>query len=78
MADLLAELRAIASSGPPPPAEMAAYLEKVHVRAYEITDADVDALKSAGFSEDEIFEQTVGAAIAEGLRRFDAAQGVIR
>ena len=42
-------------------------------RAYAITDADVEALKAAGVSEDEIFEQTVAAAIAEGLRRLDAA-----
>ena len=33
---------------------------------------DVAALDAAGLSEDEIFEQTVAAAIAEGLRRLDA------
>ena len=46
-------------------------------RAYTVTDADVEALKAAGLSEDEIFEQTVAAAIAEGLRRLDAAAAVI-
>jgi alkylhydroperoxidase family enzyme len=56
---------------------MDAYLEKVHRTAYKITDADVEALKAAGLSEDEIFEQTVAAAIAEGLRRLDAADEVI-
>ena len=35
------------------------------------------ALKAAGLSEDEIFEQTVGVAIREGFRRLDAAQAVI-
>jgi alkylhydroperoxidase family enzyme len=50
----------------------------VHERAYAVTDADVEALKAAGIGEDEIFEQTVAAAIAEGLRRLDAAEQVIR
>jgi len=53
------------------------YLEQVRTRAYSITDADVQALKDAGISEDEIFEQTVAVAIADGLRRLDAAVRVI-
>jgi alkylhydroperoxidase family enzyme len=42
-----------------------------------VTDADVEALEAAGLSDDEIFEQTVAAAIAQGLRRLDAAEAVI-
>jgi len=49
----------------------------VRTRAYAVTDGDVEALKAAGLSEDEIFEQTVAVAIAEGLRRLDAASAVI-
>ena len=45
--------------------------------AYSVTDADVEALTAAGLSEDEIFEQTVAAAISQGLRRLDAAEAVI-
>lgn len=56
---------------------MAAYLEKVRDRAYAVVDRDVEALKKAGFPEDAIFEQTVVVAIAEGLRRLDAADRVI-
>ena len=56
---------------------MAPYLAKVRDCAYELTDADVQALKSAGFSEDEIFEQTVALAIREGFRRLDAATRAI-
>lgn len=73
----LTELRAVVRNTPPAPAAMDAYLEKVHRRAYEITDADVEALKAAGVTEDEIFEQTVAAAIAEGFYRLDAAAKVI-
>jgi alkylhydroperoxidase family enzyme len=75
--DPVAELRAVAAGSAPAPAEMADYLEKVRNRAYAVVDRDVDALKEAGFSEDEIFEQTVVVAIAEGLRRLDRADEVI-
>jgi alkylhydroperoxidase family enzyme len=49
----------------------------VRTHAYKVTDSDVEQLKAAGLSEDEIFEQTVAAAISEGLRRLDAASAVI-
>jgi alkylhydroperoxidase family enzyme len=75
--DPVAELRAVAAGSAPAPAEMVDYLEKVRNRAYAVVDRDVDALKEAGISEDEIFEQTVVVAIAEGLRRLDRADEVI-
>jgi alkylhydroperoxidase family enzyme len=77
MADLLAELRAVVAATPPPSPELSGYLAKVHEHAYTVTDEDVAALKAAGLTEDEIFEQTVAVAISEGLRRFDAAQQVL-
>lgn len=75
--DPIDELRALAADAVPAPPEMASYLGKVRARASTVTDADVDELKAAGVSEDEIFEQTVAAAIAEGLRRLDRAEEVI-
>ena len=78
MSEPLDQLRANAEGLPPARAELADYLDKVRLRAYTITDADVEALKSAGCSEDEIFEQTVGVAIREGFRRLDAAACAIR
>ena len=71
------QLRATVAATPPAPEAMVGYLGKVHERATTVTDADVDALKAAGLSEDEIFEQTVAVAIAEGLRRLDRADEVI-
>jgi len=53
------------------------YLAKVKDRAYAITDADVQAVKDAGVSEDEIFERTVAVAVQEGRRRIAAADRVI-
>ena len=57
---------------------MDGYLAKVRDRAYTIADDDVEALKAAGCSEDEIFEQTVAVAISQGLRRLDAARSGAR
>jgi hypothetical protein len=73
----IAELRAIVARTAPAPARMGPYLAKVGECAYTVTDDDVEQLKADGFSEDEIFEQTVAVAIAQGLRRLDAATGVI-
>jgi len=53
------------------------YLDKVRARAYSITDADMQAVKDAGVSEDEIFERTVAVAVEEGRRRLAAAEKVI-
>jgi alkylhydroperoxidase family enzyme len=77
MADPISELRDVVASSAPAPGEMTAYLEKVRDRAYAVVDRDVEALKEAGFSEDEIFEQTVAVSIAEGLRRLDLADEAI-
>jgi hypothetical protein len=73
----LAELRALAASAASVPAGLERYLERVRACAWTITDRDVEALKADGHSEDEIFEQTVAVALAEGLRRLDAAARVI-
>ncbi len=54
-----------------------AYLAKVKDRAYSVTDADVEAVKDAGVSEDEIFERTVAVAVQEGRRRIAAAERVL-
>jgi len=70
-------LRALVAAARPAPAAMAAYLAKVRDGAYAVTDADVEELKGAGFTEDEIFEQTVAAATAQGLNRLDAAERAI-
>ena len=59
------------------PPEFATYVEKVRLHAYKVTDGDVQALKDAGYSEDEIFEHTVSTAVAAGLERLDAGLGAL-
>ncbi len=76
--ELIERLRTAADPERPAPEAMEAYLSKVRRHAYRVTDADVEALRADGFSEDEIFEQTVSAAVAEGLSRLDAALEVVR
>jgi alkylhydroperoxidase family enzyme len=75
--ELIARLRVAAAPERAAPPELASYLEKVLLHAYEVTDRDVDELKAAGFSEDEIFEHTVSAAVAAGLERLDAGLGTL-
>jgi alkylhydroperoxidase family enzyme len=71
--DAIARLRAAAQPSRPRPAELDAYLDAVRRHAYRVTDAQIEALKAAGFSEDAIFEHTVSAAVGAGLSRLDAA-----
>jgi alkylhydroperoxidase family enzyme len=69
---LVQRLRDAAQPEREQPAVATAYLEKVRLHAYRVTDADVAALREAGLSEDEIFEATVAAAVTAGLERFVA------
>ena len=70
--ELIGRVRAAAEPERAAPAELGGYLEKVRLHAYKDTNRDVDELKAAGFSEEEIFEHTVSAAVAAGLERLDA------
>lgn len=74
---LIVRLRAAVPAHDAPP-ELRPYLDKVRRRAYTITDDEVQALKQAGYSEDEIFEHTVSAAAAAGLERLDAGLRTLR
>jgi hypothetical protein len=50
-----------------------ALVAKVAKAAWTVADADVAAAKSAGASEDEIFELTVCAALGQATRQLDDA-----
>jgi hypothetical protein len=75
---LIDELRQAAQPERQAPPEFEGYLDKVRTGAYAVTDCDVADLKDAGFSEDEIFEQTVSAAVAAGLGRLSAGLAALR
>ena len=76
--ELIERLRAAPQPESPAPRAFRAYLDKVRRHAYTVTDRDVEALKAAGHSEDEIFEHTVAVAVAAGLERLDAGLGTLR
>jgi alkylhydroperoxidase family enzyme len=75
--ELIAQLRTASRPERPAPPEFGSYLEKVRLHAYKVTDRDVQELKDAGFSEDQIFEHTVSAAVAAGLARLEAGLGAL-
>jgi len=76
--ELISSLREASQPDRPSPAEMLRYLEKVRLHAYKVTDRDVEELKDAGFTEDEIFEHTVSAAAAAGFDRLEAGLRALR
>jgi hypothetical protein len=47
------------------------YLNKVSHYAYKVTDRDIEALKTQGYSEEAIFELTISAAVGAGLSRLN-------
>lgn len=54
------------------PEDLREYVGKVRHHAYRVTDDDVAALKAAGYTEDQLFEITVSAAVGAGLLRLHA------
>jgi len=60
------------------PSELAAWTEKVAKHAYKTTPEEIDALKAAGYSEDQIFELTISAALGAARFRLESAQSAVR
>lgn len=57
------------------PTNLTTYLDKVTRAAYKVTDKDISQLKEAGYSEEEIYEITLSAAVGSGLGRMK--QGLV-
>jgi alkylhydroperoxidase family enzyme len=49
-----------------------ALIGKVATSPAQVTDADFAAAKSAGFSEDQLFELVISAAVGQAARLYDA------
>lgn len=71
IASTSARLSAFENQGVDPRA--AGLVQKVALRAWMVTDADVNATRTAGVSEDEIFELAVCAALGHATRQLEAA-----
>jgi len=50
---------------------LAAFCAKVANHAYTVTDDEIDQLRRAGYSEDQVFEATICAAVGAGLARLE-------
>jgi hypothetical protein len=66
--------RQVAAGQAPP--DLAALVQKVRDHAYRITDADVDALR-AKYSDDELFEVIVAAALGAADHRLQRALAAV-
>jgi hypothetical protein len=62
--------RAFSNAGLPRPLD--ALVGKVATRPAQVTDADFAAARAAGFSEDELFELVICAAVGQSARLYDA------
>ncbi len=71
-------VRKAASRGEEIAGVLGPYVKKVTQRAYEITDQDIAALGQAGYTEDQIFEATVSAALGAGIVRGEAGLNALR
>ena len=60
------------------PQELGNYVDKVALHAFKVTDADIEALRDAGYSEDAIFELTLCAALGSGIARLDRAMAAMQ
>lgn len=60
------------------PDTLRSYAEKVALHAYRVTDADIEELLRAGYSEDEIFEVTAAAALGAALARLERGLAVLK
>jgi len=66
------EQRAQAFSDAGVPAPLRALISKVATRPAQVTDADFAAAKAAGFSEDQLFELVIAAAVGQSARLYEA------
>jgi len=50
---------------------LAAFCARVAAQAYTVTDDDIAQLREVGYSEDQVFEATICAAVGAGLVRLE-------
>jgi alkylhydroperoxidase family enzyme len=54
------------------PEALREFVEKIAERPWTVNDEDFARLRAAGYSEDELYEVTLAAAVGAGLQRFEA------
>ena len=66
---------AFENDGAPAPAR--ALLDKVAQHAWRVTAADVLAARTAGLTEDRLFELVIAAALGKASRQYEAAAAAL-
>jgi alkylhydroperoxidase family enzyme len=66
------ELRVKAFEASDLPEPVATLLDKVSKRSFQVTNGDFAAALAAGFSEDQLFELVICAAVGESNRMYQA------
>lgn len=62
--------RAFRNTGVPPP--LNALIGKVAARPAQVTEADFAAARASGFTEDQLFELVICAAVGQSARLYEA------
>ena len=71
------ELRAKAFADSDLPEPLARLLDNVARRSFQVTDADFAAAVAAGFTEDQLFELVICAAVGESSRLYKAGMAAL-
>jgi alkylhydroperoxidase family enzyme len=59
------------------PEALKTYVKKVREYAYKVMDEDIEDLRQAGYSEDQIFELTVSIALGAASNRLKMARAAL-
>jgi hypothetical protein len=74
---LAPEIRQAISEGGHVPGPLGTFVQKVSQHAYKVNDNDIAALHRAHYSDDQIFEAAVSAALGAGLYRLERVRAVL-
>lgn len=73
----LPELRARAFENRDLSEPVSTLLDKVATRSFHLSDSDFAAVLAAGFSEDQVFELVICAAVGQSSRLYQAALAAV-
>ena len=74
------ETRKAAFAGDPAALEepLRSYVAKIANHAYKIVDRDLEALRMAGYNDDQIFEITICSAVGAGFLRLERGLAALK
>jgi hypothetical protein len=72
-----ADQRARAFDNAEPPEPLRPLLDKVATESAQITDADFATATEAGFTDDQLFELVICAAIGQSTRQYEAGLAAV-